>query len=256
MNIIFTFNRDGCKKPEILDKIFFIVPCIFFDRFNPETDVCELWDCHDGSVYSQKTEECNICIDWRPKNICELDPEAEGCICDEYQWKERCQEIIDFLEKPKIKELPENFTEELYEHEEEMLKICKIIYYPCISSHLPNECESGNPDWVWEEKKIYPQRVKFYCNKNYVECHIGDYEYYNKTWNDKGCTVPLIDVEEYITWLPCIGFIEFGEEYCKYSNKEHYEMNIDYIKNYAETYDCTYELMYWKTNKICKEVCQ
>ncbi len=56
----------------------------FFDKFNPKTDVCLEWYCDFWCNYRGSTLNVTIknapiiCIDWRDKNECELDPEAEG----------------------------------------------------------------------------------------------------------------------------------------------------------------------------------
>lgn len=84
------------------------------NKYNPETDVCEEWFCRyndgfyhsgcDSSCESQRIdghfqkEACQIydninapmlisseCSSWRSKTKCELNPEAEDCICD--KWK-------------------------------------------------------------------------------------------------------------------------------------------------------------------------
>jgi len=63
-------------------------------EFNPDTDVCLEWkECKTINYLGECKEWRNInfpdglhkCFEWRPKNKCELDPESEGCICDE--WK-------------------------------------------------------------------------------------------------------------------------------------------------------------------------
>lgn len=64
-----------------------------FDTFNPDEDVCiddeRQVVCLDEGWQTFK-EGCNNidtifikCNEWRPKTICELDPNAEGCICEE-----------------------------------------------------------------------------------------------------------------------------------------------------------------------------
>ena len=68
-------------------------------NFNPATDVCDEWKHCDYHCASSFTENCedhcsgccgdvpleveDKCISWHPKDKCELNPNAEGCICDE-----------------------------------------------------------------------------------------------------------------------------------------------------------------------------
>ena len=88
-------------------------------EFNPETDVCTLsipelkdianntirefecleWRPFQGELTEKNQEKycelwqgiyinCFKCYDWQPKNKCELDPNEEGCICDEWEIEE------------------------------------------------------------------------------------------------------------------------------------------------------------------------
>ena len=157
MNVVTFFIRDSCKEPEFLDNIFFIMPCIFFDKFNPDEDICleevkcedlnknipagleecKGHDSFDGARCMEKMRErynfekkCvekglwnkSICLDWRPKTKCELNPEAEGCICDE----------LDF---PVIMNSS---------------KYGVIRTMECLKAHEANECELNNPDYIWD----------------------------------------------------------------------------------------------------------
>lgn len=112
-----------------------------FNEFNPDKDVCLEWECCMNSNSNNCRDDisfvsCELlpnnglhynCKDWRPKTKCEIDPEAEGCICDEW-------ELGVFL--CDIKNRNDN---------SQLIKECKQINgiikdgccSPCISSHKP-----------------------------------------------------------------------------------------------------------------------
>lgn len=100
-----------------------VIVCIFMaaytelnNTFDPNKDVCLIFE-HNISrenciFYKDQQDICYInpeikiwvndntllgstykCDSWRPKNKCDLDPEAEGCICDE--WKTDWVTIYD-----------------------------------------------------------------------------------------------------------------------------------------------------------------
>lgn len=66
-----------------------------FDTFNPERDVCTNanyggeghfegdWWCYDTGFTECVQSPDFRCLKWRPKNKCELDSNAEGCVCEE-----------------------------------------------------------------------------------------------------------------------------------------------------------------------------
>ncbi|MFC1590945.1 hypothetical protein ACFL43_00305 [Thermodesulfobacteriota bacterium] len=79
-------------------------------KFNHETDVCEEWegiltqDCREikfddfigkwvcfeefkqmPCCPNTERSRSHPCTSWRSKTLCELDPEAEGCVCDEWE---------------------------------------------------------------------------------------------------------------------------------------------------------------------------
>lgn len=104
-----------------------------------------------------------FCYDWRDKDKCELNPEAEGCICDEKVYKKEDVMVYGAL---LYKTEDNNCTFEVKYHKDgryyngELLRNDtedKDISYGtvecdtplfCIKSHLPNECEKENPDYV------------------------------------------------------------------------------------------------------------
>ncbi len=79
---------------------------IFNEEFDSEKHICKQWAYAQG-IYNidwieefEKKENCIIisnnsetinvecttrCIDWRNKNKCELNPNTEGCVCDEFE---------------------------------------------------------------------------------------------------------------------------------------------------------------------------
>lgn len=85
---------------------------MFDTEFNPETDVCIEFSCcnlehinndalcnqnklvpeYDNECMSSMVAECE---EWRPKTKCELNPNDENCVCDEYiiQNKRYCHKI-------------------------------------------------------------------------------------------------------------------------------------------------------------------
>jgi len=92
LNVSTSVGTEECDGLRIVSKIFFVVPCLYFNEYNEETDVCEEWewDCKNvkdyNEMYNKKDcDEKNRCLKWREKNICEINPKAEGCICDEYE---------------------------------------------------------------------------------------------------------------------------------------------------------------------------
>lgn len=132
------------------------------DKFNPETDIC-LMDCRNLSYYETQEEWENFnkycmgkgisptdvgCVKWRPKNKCELDPEAEGCICDEYDlnniklinvYDGRLMGCINRsnLTKDEIEEVfPQKWKVENNESGK-YIEMYLDIKFSCIKSHLP-----------------------------------------------------------------------------------------------------------------------
>lgn len=144
-----------------------------FNKFNPETDVCTQFHigncikqlnnpnkCHD-LYWDNPLNFSEYCTDWRPKNKCELDIDAEGCICDEYI---SCEKI--YLEEYPNRTFCLIQTEEgkepmLYENWEK-----HSWSNDCIKSHLPNECELKNPNWVWDYKLTVKVPINCDLNKN------------------------------------------------------------------------------------------
>lgn len=172
--------------------------------FNSNTDVCDKYKIYNsiGCYKEDATEEglsCkkqyNIstygnCIKWHPKNKCELNPEAEGCVCDEYETivysiyvlgsdikiETTNKTILDYLKKNKDYNIDYAYTEP-----------------SCIKSHLPNECEKGNEDWIIDFSYSYIfNGTEFDACGNYYTIFIGEY---NKVLLSENCSKYAIKKE-------------------------------------------------------------
>jgi len=67
--------------------------------FNPDRDVCTKYKkqiCYKDLPLEMEAVKCpseyctpfvcdGECLEWRPKTKCELNPNDEGCVCDEYE---------------------------------------------------------------------------------------------------------------------------------------------------------------------------
>lgn len=167
-------------------------------QFNPEKDVCTSYKtieyCNDGTLKTLK-EGCNdlrnlttSCQEWRPKTRCEIDPEAEGCVCDEYSeetWKDFVYyydtyrffdyaKLLDFLKN----ESCHSFKVETYDGTNPMytcivqtIKVKTNTFRgECLSAHEANECEKGNTDYTIDHGECRLKELKDYsCNElNYA----------------------------------------------------------------------------------------
>jgi len=140
---------------------------LFRESFNPDEDVCleEELTCKEGyymkgnicfkwfkrydAYFPQHTTKCS---DWRPKTICKLNPNDERCICDEWKGCKNKEILYDWLVGDNITFCYDDGGYRTYPTEEE--EKYEKAFFGCIKSHLPNECELNNPDWVWDYKVI------------------------------------------------------------------------------------------------------
>jgi hypothetical protein len=192
-----------------LNKILFVAIIIFlififirdyetFFGFNPDEDICLEWECLNCASFDNCLENgcyAEVCEEWREKTICELSPESEGCICDEYEAKYEPIELPEFnwvktmeIDLGKDYDFDENQYMRMYFNKEIDYKVKKVIrdnntYMEiynlkeiwetkltkvgevCVKSHLPDECEKGNPDWVLEEFILHEEFIGDYTNK-------------------------------------------------------------------------------------------
>jgi len=123
--------------------------------FNPDEDVCleEGMICNGIKLGVMCSERHIIgCEEFRPKTECELNPNSENCICDESE--EVCMKgyeisCVIFNSLPEI-----NCSNARNQTQCEIMKSYEIamnpFYETCIKSHLPNECEKGNEDYIEE----------------------------------------------------------------------------------------------------------
>lgn len=162
---------------------------IFFIRrdellgFNPETDVCEVWqlDWDEHQLLSNDEYETYLrlqhpflynpedwsiqwhCSEWRSKNKCELNPNDEkNCICDEYNdnvvgsWKQ-C------------------FGETCIEGEIVLINEARVMinhHSNCAKAHEKNECERGNSRWTWDRSVYGDECDTEIINKTSILCLI------------------------------------------------------------------------------------
>jgi len=148
-------------------------------EFNPDTDVCLEWkECKTINYLGECKEWRNInfpdglhkCFEWRPKNKCKLDPESEGCICDE--WKGNygdCSGKIIFypdaylIEKNISWSENRNITIGLKECLDEGWCECRGDYIikktNCIKAHEPTEQEIEAKKWILTNNKTQTQSI-------------------------------------------------------------------------------------------------
>jgi len=154
-------------KVLVLFLIFVGIPVLFSllfqDDFNPETDIC--LECRAGvnqiagagdelsCKFIEKNYEYFECIEWRPKNKCELECEDKEIL----SWSGWCRRNCKCDEATPV-------SKTLYHinpgPDDKDFIITSINV--CSKARFPNECELGNPDWVWDEK----QRVE--CDGEFV----------------------------------------------------------------------------------------
>lgn len=79
--------------------IIFVLGLLFvyemLNDFNPETDVCDE-QCPHGFVeckHIKYGESRNGCLRWHKASKCELNPNAEGCVCDEYEQVKKINQL-------------------------------------------------------------------------------------------------------------------------------------------------------------------
>lgn len=114
--------------------------------YDPEKHVCTkmceseeilpatVWiHCTSGETFYRKGQ----CMEWRNKNKCEIDPNEEGCVCDERR------HIYDFCDQMTVEYMKTSCIG---------LVSMDIAVWgnPCIKAHVPNECEKGNRKYIVE----------------------------------------------------------------------------------------------------------
>lgn len=186
-NIWSIIDKDMCDRSNnFRDYTFLVFKCIN-QKFNPETDVCESWN--DQYIGLRKCEKVDLplkqtkgyccynyeeggigcmpvkyCLKWRPKNPCELNPNNEDCVCDEYEREELykingwyCNQCEDKRDDCSGFDFKGNYTYVNQKYEEYSGKgncggISGITLVQdkgnCIKAHESDECEKGNPNWI------------------------------------------------------------------------------------------------------------
>jgi len=215
-------------------------------QFNPDEDVCNgviyykvqcgykynddvTWEsytydldksCGGISIQLKVTSYCDE--DWRPKTICELNPNSENCICVEYEYKlPKKYDYVDYYNFDCFKyeediksynKYNDTLSETLIYMATIMQVSCEFYTTPqkgeCIKSHLPNECEKGNEDYILE-----------YIN-------------YTKGCNQYGCAFGITD--------------KWGYEDATFNNK-----HLDNITTYLVTDGCRKKTIY---DYSCEEI--
>ena len=242
-------------------------------KFNPEKDECDEWI---NGIYS--TDHCDeeprfiggdinkwMCLDdqegspytcksWHPKSKCQLDPNAEDCVCDEYETKiisnfyDSCETNFknesEYLKHKYMGEYScrrvtylyfangEHFTIdekdkasfiEFINNDVKLIEInCRYIncrideeVKTCIKAHEPNECEKGNENYVWD----CPVELKPPIAKSPGGC--GATICRKKTIQDMGCDN---------VWFEAVEYNQFGGGY-KIVNKDALKEYIDRCAN-------------------------
>lgn len=141
-------------------------------EFNPVTDICTK-DLYGSSteedLYIVNILEPSVCKEWQKKIKCELNPNDEGCVCDELDEKIVCVgQYIDTREKEQVRCISK-----------------KIIN--CLKSHEANECEKVNPEWIWQDTRIF----SVYNNQTWVSgCIESTFDFKNGSCiPDKICRI-------------------------------------------------------------------
>ena len=190
--------------------LLFFIGWLFvtFDKaFNPDTDICDDWNyqCKLLHIDDEWIDDCYInqedyenklirdtgrmriiCDLWHPKNKCELNPNAEGCVCDEYPkpfflvgtktcLDDMCSTTYYFRDNCSNDILIFNSSGARVE----ITTICEANEdRKCISSHLPNECEKGNVDYVWDNSFNCLQEEEIKVTDGIGDTFaVGHYEY-------------------------------------------------------------------------------
>ncbi len=125
----------------------------FDNEYNPETDVClECSHKFEGAGYLNYQGDCSEvqdanyyrCDSWRPKTICELNPNDEDCICDEikciYQ-NEKDYHMATLQPFKDFQDCPEE-AGGVCKVSKEGKEICymnKLKGHNCIKSHPPSK---------------------------------------------------------------------------------------------------------------------
>lgn len=155
----------------LLCLVLWVIP----NNFNPETDVCEKcyllqstgwrfnypldYNCEDIKGLLTKDEKF-VCEKHRPKTKCELNPEDEDCVCDEYEEDKYTGWYVVQRHNGKsggrsfndlnstqfywlINNAQDNETYGFEIHSE-------VEQGKCHSAHEKNECEKGNKDYISE----------------------------------------------------------------------------------------------------------
>ena len=218
------------KKKKINDNKFLIFPAIivimaiytilsiwfnwfpFQEKFNPATDVCDEWkvSCDSGfkliGYYITREPEApnRKCSSWHPKDKCQLNPEAEGCVCDEYDSGNFYDiSVCNITIRVKFNIVMNRMTEPIIKCDCGTgicnLRVDQVIDNPkCIRSHLPvqpikidldnEKCvEHTNETFDCQTAQDFCKADEWYCDKydKYcclkkspkTECEKGNPEY-------------------------------------------------------------------------------
>lgn len=182
-----------------------------WQKFNPATDVCER-DCitvlkearialnsreglsSDTSLDEEfdictknwkrswaDTEVLNECINWHPKNKCELNPEAEGCVCDEYNQERHTQEIqvYHYTVSKWNKNLINEWRIDLNESEYGIKKVnlsrdCERIYIDELelcklnTTSMTLSCDSGCTIRKWKTETLEETSITGACIRSHL----------------------------------------------------------------------------------------
>jgi len=187
-------KKEKTNKKLVVISIIIVVICFFlvillapkyYAEFNLDKHICEKacieYDCEDAPKRRCQVDNqwsyCGYspykCADWRDKTKCELNPNAEGCICDEWKYVSRveCTEYmldkygITYREYSETHGGGETITgSDYYNGGENTYNLVRgiddrIVFNVtekcpkyCIKSHEPNECEKGNPNYIIDSK--------------------------------------------------------------------------------------------------------
>lgn len=118
-----------------------------------------------GLVWARTTIQNIIKLD------CSKNPNAEGCVCDEYFDYRECSENCEKYYKNSGDRYNKNYQNCNWDC---MDKLNGKSPHYCLRAHNPNECEKGNPNYVWENKtKI---------NRGYIRDCCVNFDYYSKNY--------------------------------------------------------------------------
>ena len=154
------------------------------EKYDKSRHICtktckDIWENFSSLSNLNKYEQCrgynydeHLCIEWQPKTKCELYPNDESCLCEEYGNYKKLEDYPDFMPPMFIVEY-EDFVQGhttifLYSHSEvdgysNMTDYLNKKYSvrennkECIKSREKTECEKGNLNYVLEP--VYEEKV-------------------------------------------------------------------------------------------------